>query len=217
MSGHIRKGIDNMSGLLERLEARIEALEAEVERLKDVEQIGSLVEGYKYLYEDVSDNTQQLTRDDIVKKAKDDIEELRNDVGCYTQSDQHGTTKYAQSEYVINREKRTVVALLRGKMSGTFWAKGIATCAPGDVFNAHIGKAIALRRALGLEVPTEYTNAPKPTEARVGDVVRAIGEELRILDENRLIDRNDGLCHINSWCAKNGKIIDDTVSTGGDA
>jgi len=34
-----------------------------------------------------------------------------------------------------------------------------------------IGRAIALRRALGLEVPTEYLNAPNPTEVCVGDVV----------------------------------------------
>jgi hypothetical protein len=51
------------------------------------------------------------------------------------------------------------------------WARGIAKCDPTDVFNEHIGKAIALRRALGLEIPAEYIYAPDPTEIRVGDVV----------------------------------------------
>ena len=53
-----------------------------------------------------------------------------------------------------------------------FYARGIAKAAPDDCFNVHIGKAIALHRALGLEVPDEYLNAPQPTEVRVGDAVR---------------------------------------------
>ncbi len=49
--------------------------------------------------------------------------------------------------------------------------RGIAKATPDDCFNIHIGKAIALRRALGLAVPDEYLNAPQPTEVRVGDFV----------------------------------------------
>jgi hypothetical protein len=41
------------------------------------------------------------------------------------------------------------------------------------VFNVHIGKAIALRRALRLNVPQAYLSVPQPTEAQVGDVVLA--------------------------------------------
>lgn len=59
-------------------------------------------------------------------------------------------------------------------MSGDVISKGIAKCASSDCFNVHIGKAIALRRALGHQVPTEYLNAPQPTEVHVGDVV-AVG------------------------------------------
>lgn len=44
---------------------------------------------------------------------------------------------------------------------------GVSKCAPDDVFNADIGKAIALGRALGLDV-SEFENAPKPTEVVVG-------------------------------------------------
>src|SRR5699024_6527622 len=77
-------------------------------------------------------------------------------------------------EFVVNKEKRTVVALLRGWGSGTIVKRGIAKCAPKDCFNVHIGKAIALRRALGLEVPDEYLNAPQPTEVREGDIVESV-------------------------------------------
>lgn len=66
-------------------------------------------------------------------------------------------------DFVTNEEKRTVVALLSiystPKKKNL---KGIAKCMPTDVFNEHIGKAIALGRALGLDV-NEFENAVQPT------------------------------------------------------
>ncbi|OQV53341.1 hypothetical protein [Bacillus velezensis] len=113
----------------------------------------------------------QARRDEIVEQAKADVEELSNygdGVRCET-----GPVSFATCnvEFVANRDKRTVVALLKGVRTGKVYAKGIAKAAPDDCFNVHIGKAIALRRALGLKVPDEYLNAPQPTEVRVGDVV----------------------------------------------
>lgn len=104
----------------------------------------------------------QQKRDDVVEKAKKDVRGLL--VGDY------GTT----TEFIVNAEKRTVVALRKWIVRGCIRERGISKCAPNDCFNAHIGKAIALRRALGLEVPAEYLNVPQPTEIRVGDVVRGI-------------------------------------------
>ncbi|WP_025846536.1 hypothetical protein [Brevibacillus agri] len=103
----------------------------------------------------------QQLRDEIVERAKRDVTEL---VEHFAES------TIEEVEFVVNRNKRTIVALL--KYCGTVTNRGIAKCAPGDVFNAHIGRAIALRRALGLPVPDEYLNAPQPTEVRVGDVVQ---------------------------------------------
>lgn len=75
-------------------------------------------------------------------------------------------------EFVVNSEKRTVVALLRlAYMGDVVKRKGIAKCAPDDVFNADIGKAIALGRALGLDV-SRFEQAVKPTEVVVGHVIR---------------------------------------------
>ncbi len=74
-------------------------------------------------------------------------------------------------EFIVNSEKRTVVAIARYKYTGGIAAKGIAKCAPGDVFNADIGKAIALGRALGVDV-TEFEQAGQPTEVVVGIVVK---------------------------------------------
>ncbi|MBX8942468.1 hypothetical protein [Lysinibacillus sp. K60] len=43
----------------------------------------------------------------------------------------------------------------------------VAKCSPNDVFNEHIGKAIALGRALGLDV-SEYEQAVQPNEVVMG-------------------------------------------------
>lgn len=117
----------------------------------------------------------QQLRDEIVERAKRDVAELVAKSTFIYSADEWFTPNTDEATYVVNREKRTVVALIQRKHSGKVWAKGIAKCAPGDVFNSHIGRAIALRRALGLPVPDEYLNAPQPTEVRVGDVVRKVG------------------------------------------
>ena len=77
------------------------------------------------------------------------------------------------AEFVINPEKRTVVALLKGHETLRLATKGIAKCAHDDVFNEHIGKAIALGRALGKDV-SEFENAIQPTEPVIGHVVEGI-------------------------------------------
>lgn len=111
----------------------------------------------------------------VIAKAKADVAEISESVGLGR--GRHLGVMGANGirnmnvEYHVNREKRAVTALLRGVYSGTIWAKATAKCAPGDVFHAEIGKAIALHKALGLTVPVEYLNAPQPDEPRVGAVV----------------------------------------------
>ncbi|MED2979530.1 hypothetical protein P4284_22985 [Bacillus swezeyi] len=118
------------------------------------------------------EKTAQERRDEIVEKAKADIEGLKTDYS-YAVLDSNDTDHphFCFAEFIVDSEKRTIVALLRGNYSCRVYARGIAKAAPDDCFNVHIGKAIGLRRALGLEVPDEYLNAPQPTEVRVGDVV----------------------------------------------
>ncbi|MGO0713338.1 hypothetical protein P5408_011000 [Bacillus subtilis] len=101
----------------------------------------------------------QARRDEIVEQAKADVSDLsKRDIGH-------------DHEFIINTEKRTVVDLRKLRGCTNIVRRGIAKCAPDDCFNVHIGKAIALRRALGLAVPDEYLNAPQPTEVRVGDFI----------------------------------------------
>ena len=64
-------------------------------------------------------------------------------------------------EYHINHDKETVVVRLHGVHAGKDFAKGKAKASKEDRFDVNIGKAIALRRALGLPVPTKYLDAPQ--------------------------------------------------------
>ena len=71
-------------------------------------------------------------------------------------------------EFVVNEHKRTVVAIARGAQTNIIHSKGIAKCMPGDVFNADIGQAIALARALQIDIPVEFLKAVQPSEVVVG-------------------------------------------------
>jgi hypothetical protein len=171
-------------GIIETLQAEIQSLKERVTALEQIEKKRMYDEGYRdYLNGDLDEiienavkearkEVRQLTRDDIIEMAKRDIEALKtlevSEGGYY-----YDLGNFACfAEFIVNRKKRTVVALLRGYITKKVYARGIAKCHPDDCFNAHIGRAIALRRALGLEVPEAYLNAPQPTEVRVGDIVK---------------------------------------------
>ena len=134
------------------------------------------------VWEDITNSPKSLMespqqkRDRIVEQAKADLENVktewnvRDDIPGGKMRYIHGY-KVCSEEFIVNKDKRTIVSILRWNRNNSIVSRGIAKCSPGDCFNAHIGKAIALRRALELEVPDEYLNAPQPTEVRVGDVV----------------------------------------------
>lgn len=116
----------------------------------------------------------QEIRAEIVERAKADLENVKTPWNISADPQPLVYTynmRVVDVEFIVNRDKRTVVAILRWRYNGAIQSRGIAKAAPGDVFNSHIGRAIALRRALGLEVPAEYLTCPQPTEIRVGDVI----------------------------------------------
>jgi hypothetical protein len=145
----------------------------------------------------------QKTRDDIIEMANRDVVDL-----IYGYKQYHFNF---DEQFVVNREKRTVVALLKDPTFKGVFARGIAKCHPDDCFNVHIGRAIALRRALGLEVPNEYLNAPQPTEVRVGDIIEYKGKRYTVSKA----PLKNGQCGVNSIAVHNGKIIDDSRADAG--
>lgn len=138
-----------------------------------------------------------LTRAAVIEKARADVAELERGM-------------YSRVEFHVNRDKRVVTAVIKRRSSGTVRARGIAKAAPDDVFHAEIGKAIALRRALGLTVPSEYTDAPKPAEKLANMFIRCVSGETRKLTDNTA-DFNVRNCSmLHSWNGRNGTVIDDT-------
>lgn len=158
------------------------------------------------------------TRDDVIEMAKEDVDMLTSDGYVGYKANWGPFSMNCVVKFIVNKEKRTVVALLYGYRTGRFYSRGIAKCAPDDCFNVHIGKAIALRRALGLDVPSEYLNAPQPTEVRVGDVVNGKSEKSFYKPSDRFtIRKTEGSRHFykenpNDWIYPHqiGRVIDDS-------
>lgn len=146
---------------------RIEALEHEVAALKaDMEAL----RGAK------KPKTANQLRAEVIADAKSFVKKHTDKKGgahlfAPDSRPGHGKWLIGEIRFVINAEKRTVVALAIGVFSGRVREKAIAKCAPDDVFNADIGKAIAVGRLFGLDVE-RFVNAPKPTEVVVGQRVK---------------------------------------------
>ena len=160
-------------GIIEQLQDEMKQLKAEVIDLRIC--MGLMTADNKGEYVVKKEKSQQEIRDEIIEKCKNDIEELKTGRAI------SGKKGYAfnksiyinRVEFKVNKEKRTVVALLIKPYivgDGDVVSKGIAKCDPNDCFNIHIGKSIALHKSLGLNVPTEYLHVQNPTEVRVGDI-----------------------------------------------
>ncbi|MGF7045716.1 hypothetical protein J2T13_000176 [Paenibacillus sp. DS2015] len=172
--------VDQYASNIAKLTTKVQALEKRVATLESANTakvasgpVDTALPSFAKL--DVAKTAQQI-RDEIVARAKIDVARLVAEVnGCDWENsaipafEEHGPM---QINFVVNREKRTVVALASWNiLPGNICERGTAKAAAGEVFNVHIGRAIALHRALGLVVPAEYMSVPAPTEVRVGDVV----------------------------------------------
>lgn len=121
----------------------------------------------------------QHSRKRLIKAAQDVHRILASNV--YSSPD--GTTfmyrtmkdgqrkRMCTADFIVSKEKRKVICLLKDMETNKVTSKGIAKCDPADVFNVDIGTAIALYRALGLNVPSDYLNVPNPTDYEAGQIV----------------------------------------------
>lgn len=165
-----------------------------------------------------------LTRSDVIAQARADVAELIR-IGTDKYANVPGPSplddRYYSVNLYVNREKRTVTAVVNttdsgGNICNRGFAKGIARCAPDDVFHADIGKAIALRRALGLAVPDEYLRAPKPEKAETGAKVYTASSYgvMTVATETTISRREISATCFESLghCERNGDpaILDDT-------
>jgi hypothetical protein len=95
-------------------------------------------------------------------------------------------------QFVVDKVKRTVVAIARGYESKRVRGRGIAKTAPTDTFNETIGKAIALGRALNVEIPSIILASPSPVEPKTGDIVEYGRYEKKTIQLAERIERFDG-------------------------
>lgn len=197
------------------LESQVAELQAKVEALEKPKTIGinlrncADIESFKL--------TPNEERKAVIERAKAFVTEVSeriakrghgNVLGKYGEITSNAKGWILRVNFVVNTEKKTVVALLYPFYSGSICTKAIAKCAPDDVFNADIGKAIALGRALGLDV-SEFENAVKPTERVCGMTVLVSGEKYgrKLVKQYGGGDFTTGL---NSFNAKRSVIIGDT-------
>lgn len=156
---------------IEALEHEVAALKAEMEALR----------GDKKKADEKPKTANQL-RAEVIADAKSFVKKHTDKKGgahLFAPDSRPGRGKWLIGEirFVINAEKRTVVALAIGVFSGRVREKAIAKCAPDDVFNADIGKAIAVGRLFGLDVE-RFVHAPKPDKLVVGTCTREDCSEL---------------------------------------
>lgn len=197
---------------LTMLEKEVETLKAEMAALKDAQSVGKTAEAIARAIEKHSPNEQRKA---IIDEAKAFVEDDKDATGGCTcrKGYYHELWCIHDAKFEVNAEKRTVVCLLKPQMgSARPTTKAIAKCAPDDVFNADIGKAIALGRALGLDV-SKFEKAVKPSEVVAGMVVEIAGPaggtyEIKGTDGNKLYihDISDGAYFTREY----GEILDDS-------
>lgn len=178
---------------LTTLEQKVEAMQAEIDSLKAAQKVTVSAPNFTVKSEaDIAKIASELAkmfakekkltpnkqRKAIIAEAKAFVEktlaEVDEQMGWQTTSiPVYKECGRLRIEFITDVEKRTAVALARfGNVveDTTIHGKGIAKCAPDDVFNADIGKAIALGRALGLDV-TKFEKAVQPSDVVEGMVV----------------------------------------------
>ncbi|MED4883149.1 hypothetical protein [Bacillus smithii] len=219
---------DNV-GIIEKLQAELfqtkdelEALKKRVDELETKQRVRKSFVEYREMktqkrHEKLKRRSQekkQRKRDEIIEKAKQDINNLREKDGFYNVVATGKSYRYACNvEFIVDREKRMVTALLRGRDSNKIYAYGVAQCHPDDCFNIHLGKIIALYKALGLKIPYEYYNAPQPTKVKGGDIIQLKnGSTRKVLsvDEKCMYYGNGKFNSLKLINDGRAKIIDDS-------
>lgn len=126
----------------------------------------------------ISEPSPNELRAEIIEKAKKFVEQvidrgLDEDARASDFGNETYRCHYYEVDFVTKENKVTALVTLANwkgeKLSANPEHVARAKCNPSDVFNEHIGRAIALGRALGLDV-SEFEQAVQPTMA-VGQVV----------------------------------------------
>lgn len=153
------------------LEQRVEELEKQVKELLEV------FKPIKIGRDSIQAKPNNQLRKELIQESKDFVKDLTKYIKNYYKQDHsiYGKIKhevyhwtYNKVEFSVNYKERKVSVKISGADGVKFTAT--AKCLPSDVFNVHLGKAIALGKVLGLDV-SKFTDAVQPDEVVVGHVV----------------------------------------------
>ena len=146
----------------------VELFREEVEKLeKEAYERGKRDAFEKSQVQPLSANQQ---RKELIEQAREFVESKLDSYGEVCVAYRHGSGNICLiPEFFIKGNRVTCV--LRGSRTKRVRFVGRANCMPDEVFNADIGKAIALARALEFDVPKGFLNAAQPDEVVVGMVV----------------------------------------------
>ena len=207
------------------LESEVEKLKAELEALKKAQikaptQSEQIAKALSAALTKVNESKPKLTpnqkRKAIIAEAKAFVERTLEERA--SKSYEGGIVVgafYNVPKFFVNDKKRTVTFIAQSPTMKVVRAKGIAKCAPDDVFNADIGKAIALGRALGLDV-SKFEQAVKPTEFAVGQTFEwdtsydTRIETITEIKRDSAYVKNGGWFWLTRAQQSNYRIIDDT-------
>jgi len=168
------------------LESQVSALKAEVEALKSQinapTQSEQIAKALSAALTKVNESKPKLTpnqlasanslRKAIIAEAKAFVAKYTTPNSRYDDTSVVVRNTRCTYDFYVNEKKRVVTVLFRSVTRRSVIVKAIAKCAPDDVFNVDIGKAIALGRALGLDV-SKFEQAVNPTEPVVGTFLKS--------------------------------------------
>lgn len=169
------------------------------------------------IFNEMPDNIPVLTpnqqRAELIQKAKKFVDRTiyeHRQLAGLTGDEISFKYRFLNLEFIVNTDKRVVVAILKDPHSKKVVYKGKAKCMHDEVFNESIGKAIALAKLLQIDIPVEFLEAVQPTKKAYGmDVVyEETGLTYSLISTGEVLE--DGCAHISSPVGRNGIIIDDT-------
>lgn len=179
------------------------------------------VDVYELIVEDKQDTeppapkTQNELRAEIIEKAKGFVDNILGKYDTFNTTIGKYKDQCVRPVFQVNEKKRAITVLIYGAFSKVLVFKGITKCHPKSVFNVWIGKAIALGRALGLDV-SEFEQAVQPTLA-IGQIVKFGNEEARLIPNSETAYHDNGTARVDSYFSINGTIINDTNAQYGGA
>lgn len=159
------------------LEAQVAELKAEVEALKQAQgggntaaKLAELVAAETGKHRKKASLTPNEQRKAIIAEAKAFVADYDGREIGWRETPTSVDAGPIYVDLYSNPKKRVTTAIVRWANVAGVRDRIFAKCAPTDVFNADIGKAIALGRALGLDV-SKFEQAVQPTEVVVGHIV----------------------------------------------